>query len=120
MTHIKAFILLVFAALFFTGCAQQSSNLYHWGEYEDIVYQNYAKPGALSIQEQIELLNTDIIKAQEASKQIPPGFYAHLGYLYLSDGDYNAAMAALDMEQTLYPESAPFLTGMINRMNQGE
>lgn len=118
MHPIKTILVLVLAAVLFSGCAQTNSNIYHWGEYENIIYKSYAKPGELSIQEQIQLLNTDIIKAQEANKKIPPGFYAHLGYLYLADGDYRAAMTSLENEQSLYPESAPFLTGMINRMNQ--
>lgn len=112
--------LIAFSTILFTGCAQQNTNMYHWGSYEDVIYKNYEYPGELSIQEQIELLNTDIIEAQNKGKKIFPGFYAHLGYLYFSDGDYTAASKAFNMERTLFPESDPFLTGIIDRMKEGE
>jgi hypothetical protein len=120
MKHFKI-TLIAFSAILFSGCAQQQhTNMYHWGAYEDVIYKTYKNPGELSVQEQIELFNTDIIEAQNEGKKVSPGFYAHLGYLYFSDGDYAAASQAFDMEQTLFPESGPFLTGITDRMKEGE
>lgn len=120
MKRFKIALFTLCAATLFSGCAQQSTNIYHWGSYENIIYKSYEKPGELSVQEQIEMLNTDITKAQDKGKKVSPGLYAHLGYLYFSDGDEAAALQAFNMEQTLFPESSPFLTGMIDRMQSGE
>lgn len=107
------------AVVLLSACAQQSTNLYYWGDYENLIYKSYVKPGELSISEQIQLLNSDIDRAKETNKKIAPGLHAHLGYLYFVDGNANAAVEAFNREKTLYPESEHFLNGMIERMRQG-
>jgi hypothetical protein len=120
MKRLKITIFTLCIATLCSGCAQQSTNLYHWGSYENIIYKSYERPGELSVQEQIEILNTDITKAQDKGKKVFPGLYAHLGYLHFSDGDEVAALQAFNMEQSLFPESSHFLTGIVNRMHTEE
>ncbi len=72
------------ALLLLTGCAAPS--LYSWGHYEAVVYATYAKPGAVPPERQIELLEQDYQKARSENKPVPPGFHAHLGYLYYQLG----------------------------------
>lgn len=96
-----------------TGCVSKPPTLYHWGQYEQLLYSSYKKPGELSPQAQINILNDDLIKAQAAGQDVPPGVYGQLGYLYFSTGDFTAAEKALNMEKQLFPESAHFIDGLI-------
>jgi hypothetical protein len=49
-------------------------------------------------------------------RQVPPGEYAMLGFLYYRLGDLKQATDCLLREKELYPESATFVDGMIRRM----
>lgn len=108
--------LLIFcAAIFlFSGCASNDSQ-YYWGEYESLVYKTYHAPGDVPPSFQIEQLQTDIEKAQTAGKPIPPGVYAHLGLMYAANGNKELALASLTKEKELFPESATFIDGLIQR-----
>ena len=101
---------------FLGGCvSQQSNQLYHWGSYEKLIYQSYAKPGFASPQEQISQLEADLIEAQGKGLKVAPGVNAHLASQYASVGDMSAAQAAFEREKLLYPESAYFVNGLLKR-----
>ena len=58
---------------------------------------------------QIDAMEKSAQKAYSANKQLPPGFYAHLGLLYYGEGDFARAKANFDTEAKLYPESRPYM-----------
>ena len=97
-----------------TGCATQSG-LYHWGNYEQIIYNMYINPGSADPRTQIQALSVDIQEAENHGKKVAPGVYAHLGMMYAMLGDGGDAMAAFEMEKKLYPESSHLVDGMIER-----
>ena len=68
----------------FTGC--QSPDTYYWGHYEDLVYVMYAKPDKVPPEVQAAKMEEDLHKAIAANKPVPPGFHAHLGYVYFQLG----------------------------------
>ncbi len=105
------------ATLIMTGCATRSS-LYQWGSYENQVYAMYADQGKTSPQEQIAQLEADIEKARAANKALPPGHYAHLGYLYFQTGRREQAIASFETEERLFPEARPYMTRLIARAKQ--
>lgn len=109
-------IVVVSSLLTFSfGCVQNSSQMYHWGNYENLIYKSYVKPGTVTPQEQIDKLNEDIVEAQEKGKKVPPGLYAQLATMYYSVGNLAAADQALNNEKQLFPESTHFIDGIIER-----
>jgi hypothetical protein len=111
-TH-KLLLAGVMSALFLSGCASKST--YYWGNYEQLIHDSYMEPGSADPVTQIDLLETDIQKAQSKGQPTPPGVHAHLGYMYSLQGNTSQAKTAFLQEKALYPESASFIDGMITR-----
>jgi hypothetical protein len=109
--------LIAAAATLVTACTT-SQDIYYWGSYEQSIYESYVKPGEVDPVKQIETLNADIEQAANNGKPVPPGVYAHLGMIYASVGQLDAAMAALNAEKALFPESTVFIDGVIARATQ--
>lgn len=109
----KTLLLPLLAAMLATGCATQDRSLYQWGSYENQVYAMYADGGKTSPQDQIAKLEADLEKARAANKALPPGFQAHLGYLYFQTGRLDQAVAAFETEKLLFPESRPYMDRLI-------
>lgn len=104
MNHLKLFI-LAFISFLFTACATTNTDQYYWGSYEDLIYKMYAKPGEATPEIQIEQLNTDIQKAEEAGKPVAPGIYAHLGFMYQLANYPLKSEQSFERELSLYPDS---------------
>ena len=113
---IAAISSLVFC-LFLTGCSLTSSTTYYWGNYESLLYDMYVEPGKATPQIQIHKLTTDIQQAENKGKTVPPGVYAHLGFMYSIDGNIEAATNAFNKEKALYPDSQILIDGMLTRAN---
>lgn len=92
-----------------TGCVTPKPTLYQWGSYQDQVYSLYSDPGKVPIEAQIEKLEADYQVARSANKALPPGYHAHLGYLYFQLGKKDQALQAFQTEKSLFPESAVFM-----------
>ncbi len=97
-----------------TGCA--APTLYSWGSYESNVYAMYATPDNATADLQVIKMEEDIQKARAKNKKLPPGFYAHLGYLYYQQGDSKLAKRAFETEKSAFPESAVMMDRMIARL----
>lgn len=100
------------------GCSTGSPNLYYWGHYEDAIYDMYLEPGKTSLTDEILRLEEQVEKAAAAGMTVPPGLHAHLGYLYVNEGDYATALVHFQTEKALFPESAVFIDGLIARMQK--
>ena len=112
----KTILFLVCGLL--AACETTSSSLYYWGDYEQLLYDMYNKPGNALPEMQIDQLSADIERAQHEGKNIAPGVHAHLGLMYASIGNMPAAEAAFNNEKRLFPESAILLDGMLQRAHQ--
>lgn len=102
------------AALVASGCGP--GLLYHWGHYEGLVYEMYASPGEAEPAEQIDELTEDIATAQAKGRLVPPGVHAHLGYMYLQQGNAAAACDQFAIEKRLFPESTVFMDRLLAQM----
>ena len=91
-----------------TACASRPT-IYSWGQYEDLVYKMYAEPGKAPPEMEIERMEQDFQKARAENKPVPPGFHAHLGYLYYQVGKLEAAREEFATEKAQFPESAVFM-----------
>lgn len=107
-------IVICVTALLLAGCASTETQ-YYWGEYEDLVYKIHHTPSEVPPNVQIEKLLADIDKAGASGKPVPPGIYAHLGLMYAADGNKELALQSLIKEKELFPESAVFIDGIIQR-----
>jgi hypothetical protein len=111
---------LVFAvalAMLAAGCAQ-SSALYRWGDYESLLYDMYIQPGKADVPTQIARLTEDITRTQAQGQRVPPGVHAHLGYLYSTQGQLDAAYEQFVTEKSLFPEATHFVDVILGRMKK--
>ncbi len=107
------------ASLLF-GCATPQPPIYSWGNYEQLVYEMYAKPGQAEPDVQVAKLSADVTRAQAEGKRVPPGVHAHLGYMYYLQGNRDAAHREFAAERELFPESAAFVDGLLTRLQENE
>jgi len=105
------------AILLMAGCNQKPP-IYRWGVYEPLLYHMYNKPGKADPGAQVARLSEDIERTHAEGKRIPPGVYAHLGYMYYLQGSPGEAQAAFETERKLFPESAVFIDGILKRLRQ--
>lgn len=101
-------LLCILSLMLLCGCATQPRNLYYWGDYQPQVY-NYFKGDGQSPQQQLDKLERTAQKAQARGEALPPGFNAHLGLLYLKNGDAGRAQQAFMAEEAQFPESKPYM-----------
>ena len=111
--HPKAVFLTIALSTLLAGC--EATPLYHWGEYESLIYNGYTQPGLADANTQIEKLVADIQKADSLGKKVAPGIFAHLAYMYAIEGEVAKSNDAFVNEKSLYPESAKFIDGMMSR-----
>lgn len=89
------------------GCS--SPTIYTWGSYENLLYASYKAPGKVPAEKQVEKLEEDYQKARSNNKRMPPGWHAHLGYLYFHLGKLDQAKQEFVTEKAEFPESAVFI-----------
>lgn len=116
MSSIYRYVWLVAVMVLLTGCASQT--LYTWGHYEDLIYASYAAPGKVSPEMQVEKLEQDYQKARAENKRVPPGFHAHLGYLYFQLGKLDQAQQEFETEKANFPESAVFMDRLLANLKK--
>jgi hypothetical protein len=104
------------AALLAAGCAPRKPEIYRWGLYEGLVYQMYAEPGSADPDTQVVRLSEDVTRTEAEGQRVPPGVHAHLGYMYYLTGNTEAAYREFSTEAELFPESATFVDGILQRM----
>ncbi|MBB5018833.1 hypothetical protein HNQ59_002130 [Chitinivorax tropicus] len=98
-----------------TGCAKPTQkSLYYWGQYQPQVYEHLKGDGK-GPEEQIAALESDLQKAQSKNAALPPGYYAHMGMLYLKTGKNDQVKQAFETEKTLYPESSTFMDFLLKK-----
>ncbi len=107
---------LVAGLVLLAGCA--APTLYSWGHYEELIYAFYAAPGKVSPEMQIEKLEEDYQKARAANQRVPPGFHAHLGYLYFQIGKMDQARQEFETEKVQFPESAVFMDRLLSNLKK--
>ena len=109
------FALASAAVLLLSGCADDSPRqLYYWaGAYTGSVYEYLSEEGDAGAQ--IAALEESLQKAYQRAAKVPPGLYAHLGLLYLSQGNGAKFKAYVEKEAELYPESRDYAMFLLNQ-----
>ena len=116
--QLKLILLAVLVGTLLSGCINKRPDYYYWGSYEQLLLDMYNKPGAADAALQIQQLTEDIQKAESLGKPLPPGIYAHLGFMYAIQGQVTQSQAAFNEEKARYPESKSFIDGMQKRAMQ--
>jgi hypothetical protein len=107
---------VVAAAL--AGCAARNATLYAWGDYENVVYGSYAAPGKYPPQAQVEALEKDYQVARAENQRMPPGWHAHLGYLYFQLGKSDQARQEFMTEKAQFPESTVLMDRLLGSLSK--
>lgn len=97
-------------ALLVAGCSNASGprSLYCWdGTYSRSLYSYLSEDGDAT--EQISRLENLVQNSTQRGYKVAPGLYAHLGLLYLNNGNLGAANANFDKEVQNFPESKDFI-----------
>ena len=92
------------------GCSNASGprSLYYWdGTYSSSLYSYLNEDGDAT--EQISRLENLVQNSTQRGYKVAPGLYAHLGLLYLNNGNLGAANANFDKEVQNFPESKEFI-----------
>ena len=114
--RVPALLASALGVLALSGCAARGP-VYHWGHYEDLVYEMYVEPGKPEPGVQVEQLSRDISEANARGDRVPPGVHLHLGYMYLLEGNAAAARSEMETEKRLFPESTVFVDRLLARMS---
>jgi len=98
------------------GCASTPTRppLYQWEGYPKQLYQYLRAPGEDS-QVRIAAMEQDLQKMRAGPSAVPPGFHAHLAYLYLASGDDEKGLAGLRAEAEAFPEFTPYMQFLLAR-----
>lgn len=110
---------IITAAFLLAGCVKRNPDMYYWGEYETLIYKMYTESGSVEADVQIDKLKTGILEAENSGKKVPPGVFAHLGFMYAEKGNIDLAVDAFNQEKALFPESEKFIDGMMKRAFKG-
>ncbi len=86
---------------------------YYWGAYESMVHGSFETKEGTDPEAQVQRLGVQIDEAKEKGKAVPPGLYAHLGYMKHLSGDDPGAVEALTMEKTHYRSATVFVDRLI-------
>jgi hypothetical protein len=95
------------ALLTLTACASKPT-LYEWGSYPSSLY-SYLKGSGVDMGAQIIQLEQHLQKTAAVGKNPPPGLHGHLALLYSKTGNDSKAIANLERERQLFPESAAYI-----------
>ena len=108
-------VVMVISMVALSGCATKPRNMYSWGTYETQVYSHFKGTG--SPEQQIAALEKTLPTSTQ-NVSVPPGYHAHLGLLYGEVGRVDDMKVELETEKMLFPESAPFMDFMLNKMSK--
>jgi len=99
----------VVLVLLLGACANTGKrSLYHWGGFPDVSY-SWLKDNAADDSDSLAVMEKDLQTAIANDHDLPPGFHAHLGLLYLKAGQTDQAISHWEAEKTAFPESSPFM-----------
>lgn len=110
--------LMLGAVLCLSACVTPPKPLYAWGSYENLIYTAHATPGAGDAQTQVLAMEKDYQAARSTNQALPPGWHAHLGYLYFQLGRSDQALQEFNTEKAQFPESAVLMNRLIAKVKK--
>lgn len=110
--------LLIFGALALvcTGCAPKQTPMYYFGNSSSALYASKKEPTEENYLKLKQSLEEVIERSEKKGIKVPPGMFAHLGYLSLLENKSDQATKYFNNEKQLYPEATIFMDRMINKV----
>lgn len=102
---------IILLALTLGGCA--GTDHYHWGDYEQSLYQYNKNPTAENAARHKMQLTALITEAQDYNKPVPPGIYFELGMLEAQSNNTALAIKYLNQEKSAFPESTTLVNSIL-------
>jgi len=99
------------------ACATAPRPLYTWEDFPAQQYVVLVHEGSSTVEDQTRALEAQAEKARATSAALPPGFRAHLGYLYLQAGNPGRARELLLAEKVAFPESGPYMDRLVAKLD---
>lgn len=110
------FFSLLLAAAFSLNACSNSSEIYYWGDFNEISYE-YAEQ-SITENEYIKDMLTIEKDACQAGKQTPPGFNAELATMYLKQGNKEKAAEYYKKESQAFPESTYLMSTIVENLTR--
>jgi hypothetical protein len=111
LTSSSKWLGVFFCASLIVGCAP-TAQLYHWGNYENQVYSRFT--AATTPEQQIQEMEKTL-QINKSNRPSPPGFHAHLGFLYGDVGRMNEMREQFTIEKQLFPEATAFMDFLLHK-----
>jgi hypothetical protein len=105
-------------ALVLAGCVSRPVTMYSWGSYEEGIYASYSARSDYPVEKEITELEADYQEARSTNTRMPPGWHAHLGYLYYQTGKPEQARQEFMSEKAAYPESTVFMDRLLKNLSK--
>jgi hypothetical protein len=114
MPRLFRLTILFACALSVSACLPPTQ--FHWGSYEESLFsrQQHAGPGGET--DAATMLLATIDEAQTTNMKVGPGIHGDYGFLLFKQGKADEAIAELQKEAALYPESKPLMDTMVSRI----
>ena len=93
---------------------------YWWGSYDASIAAMYSTGTGFDAAAMVDRLVREVEEAEHRGERVGPGIRAHVGVLLCEAGNTARGIAFLDAEKAAFPESAPFLDGMLARMQRAK
>lgn len=103
-------------ALVCTGCAPKQAPMYYFGRSDSALYASKKEPTEENYLKLKQSLEEVIEQSGKKGMKVPPGVFAHLGYLNLLENKSDQATRYFNNEKQLYPEATVFMDRMINKV----
>lgn len=97
------------------GCGGKKK-IYTWGEYNTAVRHLYSTAPQEHLVKDRDQLALQARETEEKKKIVPPGMYAHIGYLCMLTNDAQSAEKYFMAEKLRYPESTVMMDTFIQRL----
>ena len=114
MPRLFKFTILAVCALSVSACLPTTQ--FHWGSYEESLFSRQQHAGVEGEADATSMLLATINEAQSDNGKVGPGIHADYGYLLFKQGKTDEAIAELQKESALYPESKPLMETMFSRI----
>jgi len=112
-------LLCISALVLMQACATKDTSLYHWGSYQDKLYEGFQiENGNTSPDKQLQELQQEQQKAASKGKALPPGFQAHMGFLFFQTGQLDQAVMAFENEKKQFSESSTYMDFVIGKVKK--
>jgi hypothetical protein len=118
MNRLACVLILGALAMVCTGCAPKPTPTYYFGGSASALYASKKEPTEENYQKLKQSLEEVIQHSGKNGIKVPPGVYAHLGYLNLLQNNSDQASQYFRNEKQLYPEATVFMDRMINKVER--